>query len=470
MFLDLLEKSISEHSLINKGEKILVGVSGGPDSIALLHGLHQLQGIGKWSLFVIHVNHSLRGRESDLDAQYVADLCQKWNITCINRKIDVQLVLEREGGNKQALARELRYQEYAKIADELDIHKIALAHHADDQVETILLRLLRGTGVSGLAGMNWLRKQGRLSIVRPLLNVKRIQIEHYCQKQQLEPRLDSSNQSMVYTRNRVRSELLPLLSTYNPQVQNAVLNLGRVIADEEEVWRERVAEICKEMVVKRGNHTYIFKAEPFLKLPVALQRRVVKLILNCLVKSGTNEISLDTVEQVRNLVTRTHPSAQIDLPNGIKAFRQYDKCLISTQESVKKSIQAPSTLIKVPGVTDLQGFNGEIKAILSFEKMKDPFLHNDVWTVFDADQLQLPLSVRSRKNGDRMSCMGMKGTKRVKNMLMEAKIPAQLRDEQAIIVDGKQIIWIPEIRRSNVALITHNTKRYLYLLWRSIRS
>ncbi|SHF08536.1 tRNA(Ile)-lysidine synthase [Seinonella peptonophila] len=463
MFLDRLQTAIREYSLIDEGERVLVGVSGGPDSIALLHGLHQLREIGQWSLFVIHVNHSLRGEESDQDARYVTQFCQQRQIPCHTVRIDVSMEVKQKKGNLQAVARELRYEQFRKVAKQLNITKLALAHHADDQVETLLMRLLRGTGIQGLSGIHWTYTWQELTIVRPLLAIQRQLIEAYCDEQKLFPRFDSSNESLHYTRNRIRKELVPLLLTYNPRVKEAFIQLSQLAQTEEEMWQSLVAEAMKKHVKQQGAYTYRIHVESFLHLPVALQRRVVKLILNCLVKNGTSEVSLEMVEQVRKVLHHHLPSVKISLPHGLVAYREYESCLISMQ-SAKHHQDHTMKKILIPGVTKLPEFDGELEVKLLATL---PYRTEDnTQAVFDADQMCGSLFVRSRRPGDRMYCQGMKGRKRLKDLLMEAKIPAANRDQQPIVTFEDEVIWVPGVRCSKIAAPSSKTRRYLYLTWR----
>ncbi|SEN63707.1 tRNA lysidine(34) synthetase TilS [Lihuaxuella thermophila] len=465
MFLDQLKKEIEQHQMIRRGEKVLVGVSGGPDSLALLHGLRSLGSEYGWSLFVIHVNHGLRGKESEEDARFVKECCEKWQIPCRIETVDVNSVLRREGGNKQAIARKLRYRAFRKAAESWRADKLALAHHADDQVETILMRIIRGTGVGGLRGMEKIRRWHGIDLIRPLLSISREMIESYCGEQGLNPRLDKSNLSPAYTRNRVRLELLPLLSTYNPRVKEAILQLSEIIREEEKVWEEMVTEACRRVVKQESTTSFTLDLSSFLHFSVALQRRIVKLILSCLLKQGTNEATLTSIEQVRQVAAHPNPSAEVDLPGGVKAERQYHLLTLTLKEIGSQENQPIAPIpLSVPGMTSLPGFMGKIEVIVSGAPLDSIKPCRD-FAVFDACQIDEPVMVRSRKQGDRMTCFGMAGTKKLKDLFIEAKIPRQVRDSYPIVTAGEHILWVPGIRRSKLAMITPRTKQFLYMLW-----
>jgi tRNA(Ile)-lysidine synthase len=469
LFLDQLEREIKHHHLIVPNEKILVGVSGGPDSIALLDGLRRLSHKEKWQVHVIHVNHQLRGKESDADAEYVADYCRKWAIPCHVERVDVNKALH-SGGNKQAVARKLRYQAFAHTAMRWKIKKLILAHHADDQVETILMRLIRGTSVSGLSGMEKRRIWRGLEIIRPLLGLSKSLIEEYCLQENLQPRHDQSNDSLCYTRNRIRLQLIPQLKKYNNKVSEAILQLGEIVKEEEKVWQTLVQEAWDRVVISKEMDEIRVDCQSYVSLFVALQRRLVKLILNCLVNDGTNvEITLETIEQARTLALSSHPSGQIQLAKNIFVIREYDQLCFKRHEMNREdfpSLADERVPLTVPGVTALPQFGGEMEIFFT-DRLSDEWRQSESIAVFDAEQLPLdqPLFVRSRKPGDRMRLFGMSGSKKLKKVLMEKKIPRHLRRFQPVVVLGEEIIWLPGIKRSNLAPISSETKRILCFLW-----
>ncbi|TCS94282.1 tRNA lysidine(34) synthetase TilS [Hazenella coriacea] len=468
MFLEQLKQQIEQQQLFNHGEKLLVAVSGGPDSMALLYGLHQLSRQNDWKLFVVHVNHQLRGADSEQDEEYVCRKCKDWNIPYAVDRIDVVKQVQQTGENKQAVSRKLRYESFLQVAKKWDIHTCVLAHHADDQVETVLMRLIRGTGVQGLTGIQQVRHWRGLRLVRPLLHVSREMIENYCEQEFLEPRMDLSNLSTEYTRNRVRLELIPLLKSYNPQMKQSILQLSDLVRDEEEVWDDLVQKSLSEILLKKEKDYITIALTPFLQLPVALQRRTVKLILNCYLRQGVHEATLESVEQVRYVAAHNHPSVTVHLPGDWVAQKEYQ--VLHLQKKTKgKRVSASKSVhdkisLSIPGVTSLEGLLGKIEVIVSNKALSEIDSCCD-WAVFDAEQLLDRLYVRSRQPGDRMTCIGMDGTKKLKNLFMEAKIPRQHRHVHPVVLSGETIIWVPGIRRSKDAQITSKTKSYLTMRW-----
>ena len=469
LFLKRLEKEITSRKLIKPNDKVLVGVSGGPDSMALLFALKQLEGVLGHKVSAVHVNHHLRGEESDEDEKYVVRRAKEWNIPICVMHVDVIGELKKHGGNKQAVSRKLRYRAFKQVAEEKRADRLALAHHADDQLETVLMRLVRGTGLAGLSGMDWSRIWEGYILIRPLLGFTKEEIISFCRENELSPREDSSNCSLEYTRNRIRHELIPVVKKLNPRADKAILKLSDLIREEEKDWDFRVKKALEQVVIEWGENCYILDVSSFLHLSVALQRRVVKLILSYLCHQDLMELSLDKVDQVRKLAENENPSAMIQMFHGIVAEREYSKLIFTKKTQMPdeaRDLKKAPKMIWLPsqGVSSLPGFLGRIEI---FESDKPIHRLNNVFSqaVFDLDLLTRPLYVRARKPGDKMRCLGMRGRKKVKSLMMEAKIPKKLRPCYPLVGSGDEIIWIPGVRRSDLAPVTAETKRFLYLLW-----
>ncbi len=414
----------------------------------------------------------LRGNESQEDARFVAELCTKYEIPYRIREVNVQERINQEGGNKQAVARSLRYQAFYETAKDWGIKKIALAHHADDQVETVIMRLLRGTSISGLSGMAQTRTWKGLQIIRPMLQIFRKDIESYLQGiSSFVPRYDSSNDSLDYTRNRVRHRLIPELTSYNPQVKNALLKLAEITKEEEKVWTNLTEQAMKSIIIQESQSDYWIDVKKFLDLPVALQRRTVKLILDCLVRNGQSEIALETIERVRGIFQHHHPSSEYHVAGGIHVKKEYNQVQItySAANRALTDAEPPIVKLKIPGTTKLPDYGGEIEVILMDKSIIRMDQDNHI-AVFDAKKIDQPLFVRPRKHGDRMTCFGLKGTKKIKELFIEAKLPRRKRDRYPIVVMDDQIIWIPGIRRSDFAPVTDQTQHVLCFRWRQNQS
>lgn len=471
-FLEQLDQAVQRDNLIQDHEKVLIGVSGGPDSVALLHGLLSLSDRDRrcWRLFVVHVNHMLRGKESDEDADFVAKLCAKNKVPYRICKCNVNKYMQENGGNKQAIARQLRYQAFYETARDWGIRKIALAHHADDQVETILMRLLRGTSVSGLGGMVPVRSWRGLKIIRPMLQIFRSAIEHYLQTvASITPRYDTSNELMDYTRNRVRHRLLPELETYNPQVKKALLKLSEIAQAEEAIWIGLTERAMKAIIIKEQQDEYWIDVKKFLDLPVALQRRTVKLILDCLVRDGRNEIALETIERIRDVFQHQHPTYECHIAGGVVVRKEYDQVQLTRMHTHRLGKQKPTIVrLNIPGETELPAYHGKIEAFIKDKKKISLKQNNHDVAIFDAKWLTQPIFVRPRQAGDRMTCFGLNGSKKIKELMIEAKIPRSQRDQYPIVVMDDRIIWVPGIRRSDFAPVTEQTNQVVCFVWKQV--
>ncbi|MFC4075522.1 tRNA lysidine(34) synthetase TilS [Salinithrix halophila] len=465
MLLDEMRRWIDEYDLLPEKSRVLVGVSGGPDSLALLHALRGLAPEFRWTLFVVHVDHGLRGEESRRDAAFVCETADKWGLPCDVERVDVSTALHESGGNKQDVARRLRYQAFARVAARRDANRLALAHQADDQVETVLMRILRGTSPAGLAGIPVSRSWNGIQLVRPLLGVSRAEVEAYCRERGLVPRLDESNREVRFTRNRIRLELLPLLEEYNPRFRESILQLNRLAAEEASVWERMEEEALQKVATREKEGPFVLNVRRFSDLDVALQRRVIKLILNCLVEKEANEVTLSAVEGVRHLAAGPDPSAFLHLPGGLRAEREYDRIRVfRTSPETTSSVSIPSvpTRLDIPGETVFPV--GRIRTFIRSNLISSQHLSGHI-AVFDLDRLNQTLTVRFRRPGDRMHPKGLGGTKKVKDILIDAKVPRRLRDTLPLILHSEEILWIPGVARSEKALVSKETRRFLYMAW-----
>lgn len=443
---------------LKRGERLLVAVSGGPDSMALLHALHQISESYDWDLSAIHVNHQLRGEESDQDEYYVRQFCEQRGIELEVCRVDVNEAKKKWRTGIEESARRLRYEVFRKFALKKR-GKILLAHHADDQVETILWNIIRGTGSTGLRGMKQVRNEDGVWYLRPLLSFDRAEIEKYCEQEKMNPRIDSSNFSKQFTRNRIRLELIPLLSEFNPRFKEGMIELSEVIREEDKYLQQLEREAYHHTVRITVNGDYELDIKRFNQLSVALQRRVVKLILGYLCKQEGRSIhSFQAIERVRNLAQESHPSKEIMLGEGIVARRVYQKLQL-----VKRFHMAPIVPVElsVPGEREFS--LGTIRAYIS-EQLHMPTDKNTA--VFDWEQLREGvLRIRSRRDGDRISFLGRMGSKKVKEVLIEEKVPKSLRSSYPLITIDQEILWLPGLRRSGLAPVSEMTRSFLYLVW-----
>ncbi|WP_346774018.1 tRNA lysidine(34) synthetase TilS [Brevibacillus sp. SYP-B805] len=459
-----MQKQIEQEALLLPGETILVGVSGGTDSTALLHilcALNQHYQYG-WKLHALHLNHGFRGREAREDADYVRSLCAEWGVVCHLFERDVSLYMKEKGLGAQEASREIRYALYREVAEEIGASKVALAHHADDQVETVLFRLLRGTGLHGMAGMpkrRWL-VENRVEVVRPFLSIFRREIEAYCRTAGLTPREDSSNASRKYRRNRLRLDVLPHLESINPRYREHILQFTQFAQTDEKYLAEASKTALGQVILQREMNKISIAANKFQSCDLALQRRMIPLILSYL-SSGT-EWSSQHVEAILDMINGDHPSAELHLPDGITVSRVYNRIRFSRGQSAETTAPYWYDLV-IPGTTPIREVGGAIHAtvLTSPPDMSRLSVHA---AVFDMDRLAGKLAVRNRRPGDRLTLFGAAGSKKVKDLLIDAKIPRTVRDRLPLLVADNEIIWVPGVRRAAHAAVNERTTRFLYVV------
>jgi len=423
---------------LSKSEKVLIAVSGGPDSMALLHLF------SRWNpkmLGVFHLNHGFRD-SATAEANFVRDYVKKKGISVEIVNYDVERYLITSGESKQQGARKIRYELLLNYAKKHGFNRIALGHHGDDQAETVLMRIVRGSGLLGISGI----PMERGLFIRPLLSIYKSEIEQYCKAFRVPYVEDESNFEPIYLRNKIRQELLPtLVREYNPEIKTQLIQLAKLArADELELQRQ-TEEICHEYVSKMGEQV-LFPRSVFSKLSTAMQRRVLRALIyryqGHLLRIGFSHIE----EWRRQLYENT--TFHLSLPQVVVSANQK---LIYVGES--PSVKLDRTVLSVPGEISLGNMLIKSEILSADELEPQPKDSED----FDMDLLSLPLFVRSRKKGDRFSSFGLGGSKKVKDLLIDEKIPIDQRDSLPLVCDQMGIIWIPSVRRSSFAPISSKT-------------
>jgi tRNA(Ile)-lysidine synthase len=464
--LDKVERRIEEHKLLAQGDVVVVAVSGGPDSVALLHILFLLSERYAWKLVAAHVNHQFRGEESASEAVFVANLAKMWGLPCEVAEIDVPAYIQQTSLNGQTAAREKRYEFLHTVAEQYSAKSIALAHHADDQAETILMRLIRGTGPSGLTGMQEIRREKKVELIRPFLRIYKSDIEQHCLQHNLAFCRDSSNELRKYFRNQIRLDVMPMLRSYNDSLPESLNRLADMMQAEDDYMEGAVQQFFAEQVTF-DSRCALFSRQPFARLHVALQRRLIKLILDYLAL-GVEKVDFARIELMRTAILQDQTSnLKLDINEQLYMVREYESIRFQAPRTDVGSFSYPIAL------EDAELLIPEVGKKLTFDvcRHKEMTLDGslvssplDTEAFFDLDQLELPLLVRSRAAGDRMQPYGLNGTKKVKDMFIDAKIPPSQRDAIPVIVDAKgQVLWIPGLRHSKHAPVHTETVQVLHM-------
>jgi len=454
---------IREHHLIPSRCRLLVAVSGGPDSVCLLHILAKLQQELDLRLHVAHLNHQLRGAESEADARYVSDLARRLDLPATIESRDVKGYQARAHISLEEAAREVRYSFLSQVARSIGADRVAVGHTVDDHVETILMHLIRGTGTRGLRGLQpctqWQPTGDSLTIVRPLLQVSREETASYCHLHRLEPRLDASNLSLSPLRNRVRHQLLPLLKSYNPRIDKALLRTARIASDDLAFLDEEIAQLW-DKIAQQQETAIILDKEGFCQLHPALRRHLLRASIDKLL-GNIRDIEARHIEQIMAALTKP-AGKRISLPGGLVFSVGYNRYLLGPDPA---ALSPFTTLggefqLKVPGETSLPGWHVEAN-IIPVEAIKDDA--GGYKAYFDLDKTGDKLVVRSRQPGDRFQPAGMSQPKKLGEFMIDAKIPQPWRHQVPIVCSPHHILWVVGWRIDERVKVTDSTKQVLCL-------
>jgi tRNA(Ile)-lysidine synthase len=459
-FLKNMEQVLK--GLIASGDKVLVGVSGGADSIALLHVLHWFSRIQNYSLVVVHINHMARGEDSDADADFVESVAEKLKLPFYLKKIDVGMERLQLKTSFQDAARIIRYQFFEETLKTVGGNKVALGHSADDQVETILMNIVRGTGLKGLTGI----PQVRGYIIRPFLEIHRKELEIYLEEKDISFRNDSSNSDKKYLRNRIRHELIPHLETYNPGVKKCLQEMSGIAKEEDSLLSQMVKDIFKQKTrfPEDNEKNIIWDIDDFQCYPIALRQRLVREIF-CCIAGDMQAFTAHHVQQVINLFNSPKPGKTLNIPRGVTVTSSYESVLFAKVVDgicAKESLVTP---IAVPGTTEL--LEGHIRkmqtqiftdkrGLLSLDAGRQAFL--------DLEATGLVIKARFFRAGDRFCPLGMTGNKKLKSFFIDRKVPRSMRSQIPILTNANDdIIWVYGQRISQHYRVTDKTEKVLFI-------
>jgi len=459
-----VKKTIEEKGLIKKGDKLVVGVSGGPDSMALLHLLVDLSKDYNIELIVAHLDHMLRSKQSSADANFVEDIAIKLKTPFIMERRNVKAIASSAKMSIEEAAREARYDFFHKAAEKVGATKIATAHNMDDQAETVLMRLIKGSGSLGLSGIPYKRRFRDKWIIRPLLDIKRRDIEKYLKRHKIPSRLDSSNLEMLYLRNKIRCILMPLLEKeFNPKIKENLNLVARNLGDEFNYLNTAAHRLCKRFAVETKTAIEI-DIKKLLRQHVALQRLIVREII-CRLKGDLRRINYKHWKEVEAMLYDID-KLNVDLPGGLKVIRKHNR-LIFTRRHITKECRAQfKKIIKldVPGEVIIPelGIKARaeiVKYIPEFKKGKN----TKRLEYINGDLIKSPLTIRTWREGDRMKPLGMRFYKKLHDIFVDEKVPREIRNRVPLILAGGKILWVVGVKLSEDYKINKDTKRVVKL-------
>ncbi len=462
--LEKVRDFIKKNGLFIEGDTVIVAVSGGPDSLCLLHLLKELSPEFKLNLFVAHLNHCLRP-EALQEADGVRKISSAWSLPFETRAVDIRSYKEELGISEEEAGRRARYDFLFETAQKYGASKVALGHHLDDQAETTLLNVIRGTGVDGLAGMLPKRSRDKVQLVRPLLCLRRSEIESYCLENNLKPFTDSSNLETNYTRNRLRLELIPQLQEqYNPRIREALFRLASLAADDR-LFLQSLARKNYFSLARFVNRETILDKHALLALPSALRGRVLRLALQKYISA--KEISNLHIRQLLDLAEYGETGRQVTLPGELSAFYSYNRVIIKPVSGHRQKKLSP-VVLQIPGKAVLPGGYTISARIIDVSELSWP---PPAYRAFlDLDKISSnSLSIRPRRPGDRFYPQGAPGSKKLKSFLIDQKVPFHRRENLPLVTVGEDIIWVVGMRVADPCRVTEQTKQALVLEYKVLK-
>ena len=444
---------IRDNGLIPPGSLIVTAVSGGQDSVALLYILNGLKEELGFSMHVAHLDHALR-EESATDAAFVASLSERLGLPFTIERRDVSAYRESHRLSLEEAAREVRYSFLAEVAIKTGASRVAVAHTLSDNLETILMHLVRGSGLKGLVGLRprvEFTYPARMTVIRPLLFLRRQETEAYCTDRGIGFRIDRTNLLLYPLRNRIRHELLPLLKEYNPRIEEALCRLSTISYRQVDFL---TGEATRAGAFKKEGDRIILDRSLLLGLQEALRAQVMLLSLESL-RGDLRNIEASHIEAMAKVLAK--PGACLDLPGGLKFQVGYEHCLLGPEKTSILPELSGEAMFRVPGELEYCGWKFKTKIVHPEEVTSgDKFS-----AFFDLEKTASVLAVRGRRRGDRFWPLGMAAPKRISRFMTDSKVPRPLRDLMPLVLSGDDIIWVTGLRPDEHFKVTGNTKAVL---------
>jgi len=455
----------SIHGLLVPGDRILVAVSGGPDSVALLRLLVELRDEFQLHLEVAHLQHGIRGEEAREDARFVAALADQLGLPFHLKEVSVPAIRAAAGkGNLEALARQERYRFFAEVARARGLHKVATAHTLDDQAETVLMRFLRGSGMKGLGGMAPLQRMesigsgslSGLTVIRPLLQVSKAEILNYLAEKHQACRLDRTNRDTALQRNWIRLDLLPKIrERVDGRLSERLGQQAELMRDDEKLLAELSRRKLEEISTANG-----LRRDALLAEPIAMQRRLLRLWIEA-ARGNLRGLDFVHIDELLRLIKDGAPQGRLAIPGGWELAREYD-VLKLVRRLARIERECYSYDFTVGSTLRILEASRELRS----EVVKPPLaeLPADLSAaVFDSAYLTGPLTVRNFRHGDYFQPLGMTGHKKIKDLFIDNKVALAVRAKLPLLVLGQEILWVPGYGRSAIARVSADTKSILRL-------
>jgi tRNA(Ile)-lysidine synthase len=461
-FLQKIQAYILSESLIHRGDHVLVAVSGGPDSVALLSALHSLrEAFGIAQLTALHFNHRLRGRDSEDDQSFVEALTRRLTVPLVCSQGDVKAHQRQHRVSLEMAARDCRHGFFREAIVQLQAQCLAVGHTANDQAEEILLRLLRGTGPSGMAGMLPSTPEG---VIRPLMEVTRQEILEYLGANGLPHRNDTSNFEPFCQRNLLRLEVFPRLeSAFHGRIVDTLSRHARLARDEEDYWRGHLRGLWPILCREESSSRVALSFHRLAALHRAEQKRMLRCALSK-IRGNLQHIYAVHLESIVQWLPNSISGQSMDLPERIRVSREGDRLVFTQEPAGAPECASPfeATLIPGPGTYEFRSFRLEI---VSEDRESQPAPLGPCEGLtnvrLDADRIRWPLTLRNWRPGDRFCPSGMKGSKKLQDFFVDCRIPRERRQQIPLLCDAEKICWIVGLRLDERVRVQDSTQRVL---------
>ncbi len=456
--VETVKNNIERYNLLNDTQTILAAVSGGPDSMAMIHCLYRLRSYFGFRLLVAHVNHGVRGEFAKRDQEFVEVVSKELGLQYYTTNVDMAAYGREHKMTSEEAGRLLRYGFFRDILEQNGGGRIAVAHNKNDQAETVLHRIIRGTGLDGIRAMSI--KSG--DIIRPLINITRGEIESFIEENSIDTVEDHTNLETVYTRNKIRLELLPYLrDNFNPNIIDSLYRLSEIAQSDLSILEREMEKKYNLVVKKSTNNSIIFKGDIFSKEDEGSGKRLIRMAIQNLLGdlNGFGEVHFQSVV---DLFSSGITGKSLDIGRGLSAEVSYNDFIIQIAHVQMDKLEEAKLRY---GENRLKSW-GIVIIVEKADESPEKKSRNEIHV--DEDKIQGSLIIRQRRDGDRVSPVGMKGTKKIKDIFIDNKVPRKTRNITPIIADGKGIIWIPGQAVSRDYVADSGSRRILRIAIKSI--
>ncbi|HKM02291.1 MAG TPA: tRNA lysidine(34) synthetase TilS [Sedimentibacter sp.] len=448
----LVKSNIREKKLINLGDNILIALSGGPDSVFLFHNLRKLRENLSFNLYASHINHMYRGVDAMHDEEFVRKLCDKYGVKVFVKQKNASEYAKELKVTEEEAGRILRYGFFKDNLNELGGGKVALAHNLNDQAETVLQRIIRGTGIDGLSAMSFEKNK----LIRPMLNVSKTEIINYLHENNYEYCIDVTNAQDIYGRNKIRLNLIPYLeNNFNPNIQNSLYRMSEAMERDKKIIEKYVELKYAEVLKEKDDHRIVMDLNSLKSLDIGEIGRIIRRGIEIL-KGNTTNIEMKHIDYAIDLIRAGKTGKKINLTEGFTIEISYDNFIINKTVEKVSDFEYNIVLNKLNYIKEI-----DKSLFLTVIDIRDVDFKDKNTLSFDYDLIKGKLKARNRRAGDSIIPCGMSGSKKIKDIFINLKIPAEERKTKLIIADDENILWLEDYRINDKYKVTSATKKIL---------